>query len=505
MAGIDQLVSTTPGKRPTPSRRRFRRLKWALPLIALLALAVVVTRIWWGWQAEKRFQALIEDSRRRGEPLDEAAFIRPPIPQNQNAAFFLLRAVRNFQMTPEQQQRYQKYDVDEKYEVDESLWWGRWPMCPHHAQLVAEWKAGNPQFFADLTRARQCTQADWGSPFSMNLNQLNEAREMPNIIRMFALYEHHLGNDDQAVEHLRDILIIARLLREDWLAVSNLVALGIQGLTLDVLEQILPTLAIEGGPPTTRPSRPATRQQLRALVAELLEEQHIRLSLHRGILFERVETILATRREEQKRIILSPADVIHGARQLEFLRHAQDALDETSWPAVNRLVRLPGEIPFPDQPRIERLKRYFEADRYWGLIWERHYRGVAASRMNAVAVAIAMYRADHGGVWPAKLEPLVPAYLTAIPLDPFAADGRPLSYIAGENPRLYSSGTNCTDDNGSNIVLSGASSQIGRPASYLWGGADAVLYLTPQPKPAPDPSLQAPPDNPEEPQAPGDQ
>ena len=49
--------------------------------------------------------------------------------------------------------------------------------------------------------------------------------------------------------------------------------------------------------------------------------------------------------------------------------------------------------------------------------------------MAAVALAIRLYRADHGGAWPASLGELVPAYLPAIPIDPLASNGSPLHYV----------------------------------------------------------------------------
>jgi hypothetical protein len=59
----------------------------------------------------------------------------------------------------------------------------------------------------------------------------------------------------------------------------------------------------------------------------------------------------------------------------------------------------------------------------------------AERRMAAVSLAAQLYRADHGGAWPASLQALVPQYLPAVPQDPFAADGRPLGYAVLTNNR----------------------------------------------------------------------
>src|SRR5690606_25372409 len=58
---------------------------------------------------------------------------------------------------------------------------------------------------------------------------------------------------------------------------------------------------------------------------------------------------------------------------------------------------------------------------------ETLFRMLADRRMTAVSLAIQLYRADHGD-WPASLDQLVPDYLSAIPADPFPADGAPIGY-----------------------------------------------------------------------------
>ena len=79
---------------------------------------------------------------------------------------------------------------------------------------------------------------------------------------------------------------------------------------------------------------------------------------------------------------------------------------------------------------------------------ERHFRQLAKSRMAAVAVAIRLYEVDHGER-PTALALLVPDYLDAIPADPFAKDGRPISYTPDADPPvLYSVGADGVDDGG---------------------------------------------------------
>src|SRR5205807_2643017 len=84
-----------------------------------------------------------------------------------------------------------------------------------------------------------------------------------------------------------------------------------------------------------------------------------------------------------------------------------------------------------------------EIPRYsrWFLIWagfdraiERHFRCLGDRRATVISLAAQLYRADHDGRWPARLDELVPAYLPAVPIDPFT-QGRPFGYILYKDKR----------------------------------------------------------------------
>ena len=80
---------------------------------------------------------------------------------------------------------------------------------------------------------------------------------------------------------------------------------------------------------------------------------------------------------------------------------------------------------------------------------KRHYESLAARRLAACSLAIRWYQCDHHGRVPAGLDALVPEYLPAVPLDPLAADDRPLTYAPHEpRPRIYSVGGDGQDDVG---------------------------------------------------------
>jgi hypothetical protein len=59
---------------------------------------------------------------------------------------------------------------------------------------------------------------------------------------------------------------------------------------------------------------------------------------------------------------------------------------------------------------------------------EQYFRMLGERRATAVSLAARLYRADHAR-WPDRLDQLVPAYLPALPADPFHDDDRPLGYV----------------------------------------------------------------------------
>src|SRR5213078_4683144 len=65
--------------------------RWTVCLLILIALLVGV-RLWWGWVADRRLRAAVDDLRGRGEPVTDADFAEPALPDEQNAAFYLQRA-----------------------------------------------------------------------------------------------------------------------------------------------------------------------------------------------------------------------------------------------------------------------------------------------------------------------------------------------------------------------------------------------------------------------------
>jgi hypothetical protein len=104
----------------------------------------------------------------------------------------------------------------------------------------------------------------------------------------------------------------------------------------------------------------------------------------------------------------------------------------------------------------------------------QQYRGRAERRLVATALALRLYAVEHGGEYPQTLDELLPKYLPAVPIDPFASGEKPLSYSADdpEAPLVYSVGENGTDEGGSQIPNNRRRANPGR-----WEMSDAVLRM----------------------------
>ncbi|MFH1746227.1 MAG: hypothetical protein ABIG44_04205, partial [Planctomycetota bacterium] len=98
-----------------------------------------------------------------------------------------------------------------------------------------------------------------------------------------------------------------------------------------------------------------------------------------------------------------------------------------------------------------------------------HYRVLAMRRMAATALANRLYELDHGRR-PITLEELVPTYLSAVPVDPFAADERVLGYAPHNTlPVLYSVNVDGVDE--------GGAFAMSKSNTVIWREKDLPFFL----------------------------
>jgi hypothetical protein len=201
------------------------------------------------------------------------------------------------------------------------------------------------------------------------------------------------------------------------------------------------------------PDVAAPPEKIRALIDQLLDEKALRDALKRVFVHERVRQIQSNSEKKPHNWLLAPLAERDGCRELPNLQLVIEAADCPDFAQAEKILQrcqwdhLPYQGAFVmgyPNTTIPRYSRWFYDGYDFSPHIQRGFLVLAERRLTAVALACQLYRLDHGE-FPKTLEQLVPAYLRALPSDPFFADGRPIGYsikthappLSGPRPMLY--------------------------------------------------------------------
>ncbi|KPK84709.1 MAG: hypothetical protein AMJ81_04955 [Phycisphaerae bacterium SM23_33] len=445
----------------------FRRWLKVLVVCLLILAAPVLYWLWCDHRANSTLQAELDAVKAAGDPIDFHDLAAQPIPDEENAAELYKQAVAGPLLGGPALS-------DESQEARLKRWSEMLHYLPSHRKFRAEHAEDVKQILAVsrgtlglCRRARGLGRSDWklnysGPAISLTLPSLAHQRQLCRLLCTAALAAHEAGDDAEAVEYVRDMLALARSLDSEPVLIHNLVALAIDSTAYSAVEQISPQLRAGGRPPA------ATRKQVEALIRELLDERAVRQGLAWGLIGERSFCYDTCQRFSSGQLSLaglssssSPAQpVAEGLYRTIFrpvlrrdtarlLRRAGArvrAARQGSFPAASK--QLP--VPTPATSFMQRFQQPLSLviEPSLSRIFVLHFRGLATRRMAAVALAVRLYELDCGRR-PEKLEQLVPKYLPAVPADPFAEDGRKITYLPkAKHPLLYSVNLNGKDDGG---------------------------------------------------------
>jgi hypothetical protein len=461
-----------PGEPTSPVPVRFWWLKRLALLVVLIAAALVLLRLAWGWDADRRLRRMLGPLEAEGSPLRVEDFTPLPVRDEENAAAYLKAAIDA---------------IDRRNECPASSTL-TYPDSPPFGSawenLASKSVAASAKTFPLARRARAFDRFDWGTQYkkpatAVLLPYLNNARELANTLGDAALYSHLHGDDATALETMRDLRHAGGSLEGEYFLVSHLVRVGIEGLAQQRLQTIAAGLRV--GPendaadpltllPTTLPAaRRASKAQVRTLIRELLDERGLAESLKTAFAGERAVQLDVTEWMGQTTKVTRPMFTLDGLRMLKQDEILMEAAGKPNWPAAQAFMaaasdkRTPGSViggPTPpasakkqaaDYTRILSSNLIGNVSMARAILHHMHAR--ADRRMTAVVLAAQLYRANHGD-WPPTLAALVPRYLPAVPQDPMAPDGRPLGYVVvkgglpggGDRPLVYSVGDNGVDD-----------------------------------------------------------
>lgn len=434
----------------TPYPRRYR---WLLRLTAVYVVLIgTLVGGWFAWDAAstRRLDAEIARLRAKGQMVLASDFAdRPKIPDGQNAALLYQQAwAINFN------QDQNNFDKDIDWDVR---------LTPKFEATLLTFPV---DFAANLQLARQARsfdKADFGVKFSspsftILLPYLNPMRELANLTSYSAEAFHLDGNDAESVECVRDILHQSSLLDvESHTVVDHLVAVGINALACSRAEAMALELAIESSQPphrqpstgpATQPACPATRAQVKALINDLLDDRSLQKGLEESIKGEqafeldtakflanagtgKLAMLGAPAMPGPLGVAIGPAFSNSGVRISQRMSERLAAVrTESSYSAVGK--KLPcTELLWSNSTALTNatsvLERILEPS--LGRFVETHFRILTQRRAAAIKLAIRLYQLDHAEKYPRSLDELVPNYLSAIPIDPYAAGPQAMNYV----------------------------------------------------------------------------
>lgn len=467
---------------PEKSVNWTRRIGWTL---VILVIVLFTAHALWTSIAASRLSRRITAIRDAGEPIDPKDFNHTILDSANNVGADILAAGKL--IDPNTQPW--KYFDDRQFTL---------PLSDQERQTLDAFVTANAAAVKRLDVSKGKTGLEWEIDYSQPLAWQNKfpemafARYIASAAAMQGLWEHEHGNDKAAIGRFDQLLLIGRFADRHPTLVGHLVSINMDELAMHWMSRIAPELKIGNGPNDVSP------QDLRRIVDQLTGDDEIRLNTLQAIRGERMMDLdvvramlngtpvppawsgLGTNLPGPLRYFARPVYLTTGSGIVQHMTSTLDAAKENSWPAVK--AKLP-PIIITKSP-INQLQWSLTPSMERALL--THFEGLTDRHLTAVALAVRTYALDHDGQFPAKLEDLVPTYISAVPVDPMRADHKPLGYRPDpKQPLTYSVGTDGIDNGGSQADPSGRRKPLANQAPNEWYLNDRVLPLYRPAKPAP--------------------
>jgi hypothetical protein len=456
-----------------PHTHTFRWKRWTFGSLAVLLLVIAGSLITITSAIDSRLQRIIRTYRDAGEPILMEDFGVAYLADASNAAVPLRRALDAVQLNVNK-------DDEKLINTEHAL---SFPLTDAEVQALRRLVEANRSVLNDAREARGRQGLQWGIPArtflvpTSTVPEWNRVRSVAMALRYAAQLDHHDGNDADAVERMRDLITVGDSTHSIApLLISHMIAIGISAMASDVVSDVATDLSIG------QATEAAKRERVRALIEDLLDESDYRRGWRNAMNGERAMQLNQVNTTFAKPVI-GTVYKLDAAKMLRMMTTYRDAGSAENAPkardATAPLRASPPQLYTPLRSLLPSFENAITT----------HFRGLCERRMAAVALAIRMYRCDHGGRFPDRLEDLVPEYLPSLPKDPFAADGRSFDYDgAGPRPIIWSVGDNGADDNASTQPSSARHRQRGVARGHVlgrWETEDAIMHLTRQPRPEP--------------------
>ncbi len=315
-------------------------------------------------------------------------------------------------------------------------------------QLVAEYLSDNAEALRLLHQA--ASMKDCRYPIDLSRGgdtpfpHLNKLRQAARLLEIEAIQNVEEQKPQQAVESVVASMGVTRSLNQEPVLISYLVHVACQGLSVASLENVLNRTQL-------------TDEQLGQLVTATAESEDHQI-LIRAFVGERCMVSDGFERIHSGKTRMSELYNFIGPLILVYRATGLLELDEiSSLDMMNRYVNTTDLSPLESMaaarsisnavaslPRLRFLSRAIVGS--FDSVFSRASRGDATFRDAQTALAIERYRLANGRL-PDQLSDLIPAFLPAVPADPF--DGKPLRYKKlGKGYVVYSVGDDGVDNGG---------------------------------------------------------
>lgn len=361
-----------------------------------------------------------------GEKILVGDFVTSAPPDDQNAATYIREAIDQLPQ-----------DTHQQHLIEVA---GSFHPGAEAKPFVRQYNSAHAQIKALLQRAEACPHVDWHVKWSSPATQMMESylkgqRELASFLYAVGICQHESGDDAAAMQTARELLFLARTLSTGSTSTAHYVAHG--------YELFGANLCLKLAAPATAPRHQYLASTALPLIADLCNDKGRRRQFKAAIEEERlasVDTITHLPISKSQAFFFRYQMFAAANGSLKYFDGPIKAAALPSWPAAASWV--------PSQPPNSKLLLAPLMAPYLQVWFRAEFEIEAECHAAAIAIACRLYADDHDGKWPADLSALVPHYLSAIPGDPFDAELRPMKYLPGTPPAVYSISINGIDNKG---------------------------------------------------------
>ncbi|MGA9453772.1 MAG: hypothetical protein WBW41_20785 [Verrucomicrobiia bacterium] len=501
-----------------------RRRKMLVVVSAVLAVAVLIPVIH-HYQLRAATEAYIAELKAKGEPMDLAQIIPPPVPAEQNSAETFRKAAALIDADDSLSYSNYVYGMEMVAPGKAMVRWRQPDVRDSEGtnswESVEEAVSQNAQSFALLQQIIAKPEFDFQINYNQGVADLNftnfylaESKRAAQRLGTAALCDLHQGNTASTVTNLQTMLAIVKAMRNKRLVISELVRIAIANIALTVnwealqstnmtdeqlteLQQDWASLDfILNGENTLAMERVIGEITLAKWRSSSLELQHYYFDLGKrareamglpdenGTFWDQTRMTTKTfmwhywwSYPDELRALRGYEVLLGTVRFAETNHSFQTALnDQESQLAALGIDKLDDEFSTSFDPeKIDMHSTLSQSIVALSGTVRRVMTAETAKEVVITAIALKRCQLKHEN-YPLDLNSLVPEFLRTIPLDP--VDGQPLRYRRNADGTflLYSVGENGKDDGGDPSLEEGVQS-----SSFYWQNPHALDWVWPQP------------------------